>query len=90
MHRDSLGGRLKVLVSGGSALPTYIDSFFSLTGIHVRGQRRTEAVVLLPVHRGVGDEFFLARRCLYFSFVSRVPVPRPRLICVSSLSAWVK
>eukprot|EP01042_Synura_sphagnicola_P000823 gene823-915_t len=33
--RDSLGGRLKVLVSGGSALPSYIDSFFSLTGIHL-------------------------------------------------------
>jgi hypothetical protein len=34
--RESLGGRLKVMVSGGALLPPYLESFFALTGLQVR------------------------------------------------------
>ena len=33
--RQNLGGRLKVMVSGGSALPLHIESFFDMAGLRV-------------------------------------------------------
>lgn len=33
--RENLGGRVKVLVSGGALLPNYLESFFVLTGMPV-------------------------------------------------------
>ena len=35
MCRQNLGGRLKVMVSGGSALPLHIESFFDMAGLRV-------------------------------------------------------
>lgn len=33
--RKNMGGRVKVMVSGGSALPPHIDSFFDMVGVRV-------------------------------------------------------
>ena len=33
--RDNLGGRVKVMVSGGALLPPYLEKFYSMTGLQV-------------------------------------------------------
>eukprot|EP01038_Epipyxis_sp_PR26KG_P007448 gene7448-10152_t len=34
--RDNLGGRIKVMVSGGSKMPEYLESFYELTGMKLQ------------------------------------------------------
>lgn len=43
--RDGVGGRLKVIVSGGSSLPLHIEHFFDMAGLRV-----SEQVLAYPHH----------------------------------------
>ena len=31
--REGVGGRIKVVVSGGSSLPTFLEDFFEMAGV---------------------------------------------------------
>jgi hypothetical protein len=72
MCRQSLGGRLKVTVSGGALLPPYLESFFAMTGLQVRERLCNKWCVR--------DGF--CAQCQGFSFV--LPFYVPCSVCVSS------
>lgn len=53
--REGVGGRVKVVISGGSSLPSFLEDFFEMAGIRSAAGPRGKGAVAVCAAPGLRD-----------------------------------
>lgn len=69
--RDGVGGRVKVVVSGGSSLPSFLEDFFEMAGVRCA---RASCLCLSCCLISIDDLFSL---CAYYVVTATLAYPMP-------------